>query len=97
MALELLLIVTIVFSNSCFPVPFKYFSVSSSLTINDFSSIIEMMESVIFTLVPAGITNSILAESLAILGKKEVFIIPPRIEPKVITNKDTKIPSDNIL
>ena len=51
-----------------------------------------MIESVTFTLVPAGITNSILAASLAILGKSVIPMMPPPREPKVSTKRVTKMP-----
>ena len=96
-ALELLFIVRIVFSNNCLSVPFKYFSVNSLLTINDFSSIIEIIESVIFSLVPLGISNSIETLSLATDGNIVTPITPPPMAPKVKINKATKIPKESNL
>ena len=71
------------FSKSTTSVPLKYFSVNSLLTISAFSSIKEMIESVIFSFVPLGISNSIPTLSLATLGKNAVLMIPPPTEPKV--------------
>ena len=43
----------------------------------------EIIESVIFSFVPLGISNSIPTLSLATLGKNAVLITPPPTEPSV--------------
>ena len=96
-ALDELLILLIVFSNNTLSVPFRYFSVNSLFTISALSSIIEMIESVTFTLVPLGIPNSIVTVSLAILGNIVTPTTPPPIKPKVITKRKTNIPNDSTL
>ena len=82
--------VFILFTKSDFPVPDKYFSLSSCSTILDFSSIKLMIESVIFSLVPLGIVRVTCTRSLAILGKNEVRTTPPPIEPIVRKRADRK-------
>jgi len=72
-----------VFKKSLSDLPLRYFSLNSSLTINAFSSIKRMMESVVFSLVPLGIFKVTSMTSEATLGKKEVCMIPPPIEPIV--------------
>mgnify|MGYP007038403458 CR=1 FL=1 len=52
-ALELLFNDNMVFSKSCLSDPFKYSSVNSLFTINDFSSIMDIIESVTLTFHPA--------------------------------------------
>ena len=77
-----------VFTKSESFVPVKYFSVNSLFTIFDFSWIKLIIESVIFSLVPLGITRSIETLSEAICGKNEVLIIPPPKDPIVRTKND---------
>ena len=57
-----------------------YFSSSSFPASIAFSSTIEIIESVIFSLVPIGIFKSIVKISLSTIGKKSTAIIPPITE-----------------
>ena len=75
--------VLIEFTKRLFPVPLRYFSVNSLFTILDVSSIIVIIESVILSFVPLGITRFMEILSEAIEGKKEVLMIPPPNEPIV--------------
>ena len=63
---------------------------NSSFNIRAFSSIIEIIESVIFTLVPLGILSETVTLSLATVGKKVTPIIPPPIDPIVNNSAATK-------
>ena len=79
------------FTKRFFPVPLRNLSVNSLLTISEVSSIIVIIESVIFSFVPLGITRFIEILSDAIEGKKEVLIIPPPNDPIVKENNPTNI------
>ena len=69
----------------------RYLSENSLFTILELFSICEIIESVILSFVPLGITKSIDIRSEAIEGKKAVLIIPPPKEPKVSKSVQIKI------
>ena len=82
--------VLIVLTNKSFPLSIKYFSENSLFTCLETFSIWVMIESVISSLVPLGITNSIEIRSDAMEGKKEVLMIPPPKDPIVNVKRAMK-------